>query len=398
MKTTMKRVMNSFHNILSEATKRISVWMLPFICAITIILSSCTDKYAEMTDWAERQAAVVELFNEGDTDQANELLCRWLSEPSVRQADLQMLSDSLSFFRVTSPDGKLTVFSWYSGEDGLVTDFNNVILYEDNGKIYSADKCLWQLLERHHGTAELALNEEDLEVGCLTTDIHQVKDNNGRIIYLTENYLLDGTWAYGSIDGFYMKDGKLRQAHDLFITKDNQIRDNLQYAYYMSIYNYNIESILGPQSVFGYIDEEKEILLPDENYGECADRYESFCFNGSKYVYTEDVAGKHLHWRYRNFAALEHLYQVADRLVRVDRMADESFRYAAWLLDGKQADCQTMLSEPDEVIFNGTMVDDQWYQFTHKDTVYRINAYPSAWHQLQILDKGKVVLDETRKF
>jgi len=398
MKTTIKQVFNYIRKFLNKVINQMSAWFIPFACACTVLIFSCTDKYADITDWADRQLVIIDMFNAGETERANDLLYRWLSEPEVRQADLQTLSDSLSFYRTTSPDGKLMVFSWYSGEDGLVTDFNNVILYEDKGKVYSTDKCLWQLLERQHGTSELAMGEEELEVGCLTTDIHQVKDVNDRTIYITENYMFDGTWAYGSIDGFFILDGKLMQAQDLFITKNNGIRDNLQFAYYMSSYYYNIESILGPQSVFGYVDDEKQILVPTEENGECVDRYESFHFNGSKYVYTEEMAGKHLHWTLRNFESLEHLYWVADRLIRVDRMSDDTYRYTAWILDGERADSSTMLAEPDEIIHKGTMVDDKWYQFTHNDTVYRINAYPSAWHQLQILEKGKVILDETRKF
>lgn len=395
MRTLFFRCSDFIRQGINRFTEYIKSFVLPMSCICMLFMVSCKpDKYDKLIDWDQRQSAIVQLIGEGDFDKYDELMVRWLSEPGALMEELEVLQDSIGLFRAESADGRLHVFSWYTIRENQGFVCNNVIHYEENNEWYTTNCSLWQLMQNQHEISKLALHHGKPVNGCATTRIIQVKDQNDNVIYLTENYLTDTTWEYGSIDAFTIKDGKLVQVPELFVNSDRQIRDNLEYSYYMNTYNDILGPVVAGHSVFGWDENTRMLLCPTEEFGEFCDRYESYEFNGSKFVYTGNKVGKNLHPSLCDFEVLAGIYWTGHQLIRIDRMQDGTYRYASWYLDILEPIVEDMEDEPELVIHGGTL-EDGWYQFSMGEFTYKVDAYSVSEHVLQIYCDG-VLFDVDR--
>lgn len=376
-----------------KGSKRLSEGIMCLCCVLSLLLASCnSDPYADCKTWEERETLLIQKYEKSDKD-FNRLMFRWLSEPEASSYPFDSLQMDRPFCKTVSPDGKLCVFSWDSFEGGLTGKWNTVIHYEHEGKKYMMDRNLWQLLPQRGAHAGLAVDEEGTDNGCLTMRIYQVKDMNGRTVYLTENHLLDARYSYSSINAYTIMDGMLRAVPEMFITADRNICDALETSFDMYTWYDRIEKFVGPKSVYGFSKEKGELLVPvDDMEVSYSDRYGRYVFNGSKFIYTDEVAGKDIHPYLQKFSEFKDLYRIDSDIIRVDLMEDGTYRFAAWTSDDKNATGIDLTEEPDRIIHGGIMDESgNWYVFRGNGLEYRLNAVQAGKQTLEIRDKDKII-------
>lgn len=393
--------MNKQNNLTGKQRMQRSVWSL-IICVVLMMTACGTDPYAQYQTWPEREAVLLQQQSE-DGDY-NELMFRWLSEPDAVNYPFDSLQAESPIRKATSPDGKLCVFSWDSYEGGIVNKWNNVIHYESDGKIHTLDQSLWSLQQDKTEAARMAIDEDGIDHGCLTMFIHQLKDTNGRTIYLTVNHLYDSMWSYTTVDAYTIVNGKLISLPEMFITANGNIRNEVEFVYEVDKWAVQTEQFLGLTSVFGFCEDEKELLVPTEGVEVAiSDRFERYKFNGNKFISTDIVCGHKIHPSLQNFKEVAQLYRIGKWFIRVDEMEAGTYRYASWNVGDTAPEKIDLTRQPDLVLLNGVKVEDgenrldEWYVFKNKNVEYRVNVLPLGTQKLEIRKDGKTILKQEQE-
>lgn len=98
-----------------------------------------------------------------------------------------------------------------------------------------------------------------------------------------------------------------------------------------------------------------------------ADRYLVYQFDGEHFVYKRQDAGFWLHSSLREFKAFADYGISVDYLIRIDKLADEKYRYASWKVEN------TMSDKPDLVITGGRLINGR-YEFENKGYKYVLDT------------------------
>lgn len=389
----MKRLDNSIE-IMRIARK---VLNLMVAVAGILILTACTDPYAKYTTWEERESVLLQVQDNEKT--YNALMHRWLGEAGAHDYPFDSLQASLPVRKVTSPDGKLCIFSWDTYAEGIVRTYDNIIHYTDDGQTDVLHHNLWTLKDEKGDYAALATSDPGKDYGCLTMAIHQVTDNNGRTIYLTQNHLYDYMWSYTTIDAFTVVDGKLQALPGMFITANGEIRNEIEFSYEVDNWVASTEQFIGLTSVFGFDDTQKELYVPvagEQNY--ISDRFERFVFNGNKFLCIDTVCNRSIHPSLQDFTELAQLYRIGKRFIRIDKMPDDTYRYASWTV-GNATPEQVKMSRKPELVLTGGTIDDtrEYYVFHDQDRTYRLNILQMGKQTLEISQGNAIISKEEQE-
>ena len=380
---------------------RMGMNVLTILCGCFFLLTACTENpLKDIKDWKTREMVMKALY-ETENEKFNELMYQWLEEPEAMDYEFYDLQECTSFHKAMSEDGNLCVFSWDSYEGGIVTKWNNVVCYRNGDKPHSVKKNLWNFLPERNGHSSLAIDDDGTDYGCITLNIHQIRDLNGQPLYLAENHLIDGRWSYSSISAFTIVDDKLKGLPEMFVTNNYNIYDEIDFSYDGKTRYDVVERFLGMQPVYHFNVEKQELLVPVEgNETEWSDRYIRYVFNGSKFIQSDTVCAPNIHPSLQQFKERIQYYRMNEHFIRVDKMNDGTLRYASWHLAANTAaeDVEQML-EP-QIILTGGSIDEngEWYVFRNKNYEYRVNALQYGTQTLEIRKDGKVIYTESQDY
>ena len=125
------------------------------------------------------------------------------------------------------------------------------------------------------------------------------------------------------------------------------------------------------------------LYVPEHGDMEMTDRYELYKYHNGKMIYSGKGAGFWLHNSLHDFKRLCGIYRTKTIFIRIDRLNDDSYRFASWNKD------KAMSGEPELVLYNGkTGVVENAIVFKNGDFTYIVPEY-RRW---QGNDFGKVII------
>ena len=268
-----------------------------------------------------------------------------------------------------SPDGNVRYYTWDNPHLHTMSDYRTCTQYRFNNEIH------FQELDRT-GEYEDYWSEEELSPICL----HVLHGDEG-VYYLTARDMNEcSSQAYVQFNLYKLtKDGLQTVAF-----KKSDGEDSMYVAYEYDIPDWYFKTNNGEgYQWLDYFDESSATLYVANDEYYLNDRYWCYKWDGHymELVGKKTFANPFLHTSLKDYESLEFLKQSKRNLIRVDKMKDGVYRYAAWGADKK------MDSEPELVITNGTRDEkNEQFIFKNKEYEYRVTEY-----NLQVLKDGKQI-------
>ncbi len=309
-------------------------------------------------DSPERKAYAKELVN---------FVERLQHDETTFDADLSAQLDKLRITLLTSPDGKLKVYSWEDGDFGSTISFHTIYQTKYIGKFHGV------FMEDYYREPK---------------KVYQVESPNGPV-YLLEYFFRESGWSYDiGADAFTMdKTGHLQPANVFECIPE--LHDAA--AHYSA--NLSVECAPVPPSLYyegAWSDNfffeltGKDIYMPQFAYlrgsggGESmTDFYHRFAWDGEKFRYKKQEYNPVLAKQLPEAGWLMEEFEWDDSLVRIDSVANGSYRLILWKKD------DMFSSAPELIITQGRYdVANREYLFRNGNYEYVFNTVSQG---LQIL-------------
>lgn len=299
--------------------------------------------------------------------------------------DLSAKLEKLRISLLTSPDGKLKLYSWHDGDFGSTMSFHTIYQTKYNGKFYGV------FMEDYYREPR---------------KLYQLESLDGPV-YLMEYFFREGGWSYDiGVDAFRIDKTGLLQPADIFECIP-ELHDTA------AGYSTNLSAYCPPEPPSYWQDgawldnfffdlTEKDFYMPHfikcgepPKWGIMSDFYHRFTWDGNKFRYKQlefnPVLAKFLlepGWLMEEF-------EWGDSLVRIDSVADGSYRCIVWKKDN------VFSSAPELIITQGQYdAGKQEYRFNRGDEEYVVDAvlqkmlYVHA-QQIERLGKSEIEANET---
>lgn len=307
-------------------------------------------------DSPERQAYAKELISFAERLQHDE---------STFDADLSAKLDELGIALLTSPDGKVKLYSWHDGDFGDAMSFHTIYQTKCNGEFHAV------FMEDYYQEPRKLI---------------QLESSAGPV-YLVNFYFREGGWGFAGVNAFTMDKTGLLQPADVFECIP-ELHDTA------AGYSSTLAADCSPETSSYWQDGAwldnlffdltgKDFYMPhffkrDETHrwGIMSDFYHRFTWDGEKFRYKQlefnPVLTKYLPEPGWLMAEIE----TGDSLVRVDSVANGSYRLLLWNKD-------KMFSAAPKLIISQGQYDakKQEYRFRKEDDEYVVNTVSQ---QLQI--------------
>lgn len=282
-------------------------------------------------------------------------------------ADLSAKLDELRITLLTSPDGKVKLYSWEDGDFGSAIGFHTLYQTKCNGKFHAV------FMEDYYREPK---------------KVYQV-ESSARPIYLVEYFFRESGWSYViGVDAFTIGKSGLLQPADIFecIPEIHQKAEG-----YAS--NLAVECAPAPPSLYyeGGWEENfffertgKDFYMPHfikqkEPRKEkiISDFYHRFTWDGAKFRYKRLEYNPVLAKQLPEPGWLMEEFEMGDSIVRVDSVANGTYRLLLWKKD------KMFSSAPELVITQGQYdAEKREYRFRKGDEEYVLNTVSQ---RLQIL-------------
>ena len=298
---------------------------------------------------------------------------RLLHDETTFNADLSAKLDELRITLLASPDGKLKIYSWEDGDFGSAIGFHTLYQTKCNGEFRAV------FMEDYYREPR---------------KLYQLESPNG-LVYLVEYFFRESGWSYDiGVEAFTIDESGLLQPADIFecIPEIHQRAEG---------YASNLAAECSPVPPSLYYEGAwsdnfffeltgKDIYMPHFEYlrgsggGEfMTDFYHRFSWDGEKFRYKQlefnPVLAKFLPEPGRLLSEFE----VGDSIVRVDSVANGSYRLLLWNKD------KMFSSAPELLIAQGRYdTANREYHFRNGDYEYVFNTVSQ---QLQVLRKSPVM-------
>ena len=294
---------------------------------------------ADRVDWFEKNAAALEQFEKIIKGNSQSLSYGFERIKKSGLVDIEQ-----------SADGNFRLYQWDTG-GGTMSCY-----------------CVWQQYRKPDGnvvTERLGTgSDEEFDCCGLNDVIGQLRAPSGEMVYLVKsNFRIDGFQAVASVRA--VKVGS-KGAQLVKFTREGDARESMgvEFSDVPGWYFKTCEQ--GYDWLMAYDEKSQDIYvsLSDElpfqgmnDVLQLTDRYDIYHFDGNEFVYKRTGAGYWLHSSLDNYKNLEVIGIDLEaigispdlvRIVRIDRMNDGSYRYAAW------TDANHMSVEPTTVINGGT--------------------------------------------
>ena len=201
-----------------------------------------------------------------------------------------------------------------------------------------------------------------------------VTATSGKTIYLSENL----NYGIYSIAAFIKKEGKYVPENAFKVKKHYQsVISSVKYDTWFS------SNPTGGFFIFNKTDKTLYIPLIDD-YMSGADRYIVYRFDGEYFTYKGKDGGYWIHQSLRNYDILYALGITKNLIIRIDRMADGSIRYASWNSN------KTMKDKPNIILYNDDIYDgsDEGMSFYNGDFKY---TFDNERKELRVYEGRKLI-------
>ena len=301
-------------------------------------------------DSPERQAYAKELVS---------FVERLQHDETTFDTDLSAKLDKLRISLLTSPDGKLKIYSWEDGDFGSTIGFHTLYQTHNNGKFDAV------FMEDYYREPR---------------KLYQLESPNGPV-YLVEYFFRESGWSYDiGADAFTMDKSGLLQPAKVFERIPEIQKEMEGYSA-----NFALECSPEPPSLYyegGWEDNfffeqtGKDLYMPQFAYLRgpngglfMTDYYHRFAWDGNKFRYKQlefnPVLTKYLPepgWLLSEF-------ETGDSILRVDSVANGSYRLLLWKQD------KMFSSAPELVITQGRYdAEKKEYRFRKGDEEYLFDA------------------------
>ena len=260
-----------------------------------------------------------------------------------------------------SPDGRVRIITWNTGMGGSCPDNARYTLFKDNnGRIHSQGSNHYE---------------------AVVLDIQQLQDNKNNTLYLTFDYFLEsGCMGAAWVTAWYIQGDSLAKA-PVFPNEECEVGlESPILGGYYPVQKYEYWS-----TIYELVGRNLYIII-DEIDHSINDRYNLYRWKGDHFDLMGEVGNRHLHTSLRNYVSLEGNYVTKDYRVRIDRMEDNTYRYASWRRN-KQTD-----DLPDLIITNGKYDKKKGcYLFENDGYYYRVTTTEEENHLIVEKD-GRTVL------
>lgn len=373
--------------------------VVPILLVVGIIVA-CSSKPSvedpEFDDWVDYREQpdstspeVAEWLTRVTLDSAERVLSRhdgwvhmgdttvmmWFSDIlRCRTADamdypFEELVDSLDMTILSTDDGRLRFFYWNTGMGGTCPDIARyTLLKADDGTVH--------LLKGGHGSPQLI-------------DIYQLKTTRGDKVYLLHEYFREWS-SYGAAWGWGCSiKGPTLDTLALFPHGDTAV--GTEY----SIPGWYFAANDGEG--WGWLFElhGDDLYVPVVIDDGITDRYDLYHWNGTTFDSVGNVGNRRLHQSLQQYYELCTYFVTKGFRVRIDRMADDSYRYASWPRSKETS------VRPDLVI-EGGRYDEQkdCYTFENEGYTYYVGSFmvnDENRRGLVVSKDGKVLLKQEKE-
>lgn len=308
-------------------------------------------------DSPERQAYAKELINFVEKLQHDE---------TTFDADLSSKLDELGITLLTSPDGKLKVYSWYDGDFGSTISFHTIYQTRRGGEFQAVFMKDYYREPRK---------------------VYQLESSDGSV-YLVEYFFREGGWSYDiGADAFTIDKSGLLQPTDIFECIPEIHQKAECYSSRLAVECAPVPPSLYYEGAwsdnFFFELSGKDIYMPHFAYlrgsggGEfMTDFYHRFSWDGEKFRYKQLEYNPVLAKQLPEAGWLMTELEWGDSIIRIDSVADGSYRLILW----KKVD---MFSSAELFITQGQYdAEKHKYRFRKGDEEYVLNTVSQ---RLQIL-------------
>lgn len=265
-----------------------------------------------------------------------------------------------------SEDGNIRFYVWEPPHDWRGSDGHTIVQYRWDGNIH------WQtsLYEDWTGTFPISLHEFMV---------------NGTKYYLTADHFFYGGETFVGYSIYELTPSGIQElaGHDSDFAEEGRIHA-ISYEYYPSDW-YTRTSGMG-YDWLDYFDETTNTLYVPEEDVYLTDRYIRYQWDGKqiKQVEKKSVANPYLHQSLNEYEKLEFVKKTTRNIIRIDKMKNDTYRYAAWKADEKISD------KPELVILNGSY-DKKAEQFIFRNKEYE---YRVTLHKITIFKNDEKIAEE----
>lgn len=292
----------------------------------------------------------------------------FMADPSSMEYPFDSICKYANVWLADSDDGKVRVFSWEAPHFWTMSDYQYIVGYRWN------DSVLFQIPQC----------PEDVEmcVWNLTQKIYTFKDGSDTY------YFTDGNFSeWSSCDSQCLTANVLTcnglEDVDLFMD-DEGARSSICCEYDVPRW-YCMANHGEGYDWLNYFDESNKTIYVQNSFYYLDDRFYAYKWDGKYFSLVDSDAGSpFINPQLRKYESLVKVLETSRNKIRIDMMADSSYRYAAW----KKGDALT--ENPDLVINNGCLVDDSYYLFRNDGYEYRVDD------NLVIVRKGKKTIGRWR--
>lgn len=309
--------------------------------------------------------------------------------------DFSALRDSTDLTVHTSADGRLRFYSYDSHLGGTMIDFNTIVQWSDlNGATHHArfrypDAEDDESNDRINPIVFKKGKDDDLNVATIL-NVYQLPEYKGQTTYLVEAYMREwSTLGAYDIIAVQIVDG-LPQAVPVFTDKDGRKHTDIGYEINIPYWYFTTKG-QGWSWINAYDEATASIYIPimtPDGDNTPSGRYRIFSWINGMLVHTRDGANYLLNPALADFEALEGVYVTDHHSIRIDRLSNGRYRYAAWPRGVKQAVAPDVTAYADAPAEGATH-----YNFVNEGYTYRVPtpANRDTLREMQILHEGKII-------
>ncbi len=315
--------------------------------------------------------------------------------PESLAYDFSALCDSTDLAINTTADGRLRFYSYDTHLGGTMIDFNTIVQWTDESGATHIARFRYPDGDDDDDDSRMnpivhtgGRSGSGSDVATIL-NVHRLPEYEGKSTYIIEAYMREwSTLGAYDIIAVQLVDG-LPQAVPLFIDKDGRKHTDISYEINIPYWyfttkgqGWNWINAYDPAAASIYIP----IMTPDGD-NTPSGRYRIYSWINGALMHTRDGANYMLNPALADFESLEGVYVTDRHSIRIDRLRDGRYRYAAWPRGVAQAAAPDVTAYADEPADGSTH-----YDFVNEDYTYRVPtpANRDTLREMQILHKGKI--------
>lgn len=355
-----------------------------------------TDDDKERPDWMKGEikkfeSKLLELAEDEECNIGPLLISYVRDNPKSLKFPFRKIQEETDISILTSDDGKVRLYSWDTGHGGTSPDFASYVQYDDG--IRTKLKPFRPFSDSRYVTAhEMRIDGYDSHEGARIERLYQFDKPDGSNIYLISAYFRSSS-KEGSQSLYVLKleNGEL-------VKQDIIDKEGMRVATICREYNipdwYFATDGLGWDWVMS-LDKKTGIVYVPEEVGvlEMHDRYDYYQCEDGEIRYVGNGAGYWLHPSLHDYEWLSGIYQTQTKLIWIDKLFDDRYRYACWSKDN------AMHGQP-ELVIVGAKFDESNHSLIFENDGYeyivpefRSGAY--ADFDKVIVKKDRRIISET---